>query len=195
MRAFFLLIIIFVQGCSTAQQVRLYDGPAIGKDQEVQLILPLNFELLSLDEQKVALFSQTFRNHDLSIQLTPGTHTLVLRYSDIWQLDADNHETLNTGQLTFTGTFKSGEVLRIQTPPLNTHAQAKHFIVNPKVNLISQYQVLPGSHVEKANPLAFRKDDEIEKVSYPHLKQLQFWWLKASHYEKQQFKQWLTVKP
>lgn len=97
MRSIFLLIILFIQGCSTAQQVRLYDGPAIGHDQEVQLILPLNFELLSLDGQEVAQFNQTFRNHDLNIKLTAGLHTLVMRYNDLFQIDADNHQTLTTG--------------------------------------------------------------------------------------------------
>ncbi|MGK0444612.1 MAG: hypothetical protein ACJA1U_001547 [Bermanella sp.] len=192
MRSIFLLIILFIQGCSTAQQVRLYDGPAIGHDQEVQLILPLNFELLSLDGQEVAQFNQTFRNHDLNIKLTAGLHTLVMRYNDLFQIDADNHQTLTTGQITFTATFKAGEVLRIQTPPLGSLRQAQQFIANPSVNLVSDHQVIPGSHIDKEDPLAFKKDDEVQTVSYPNLKQLQFWWLKASDYEKAQFKRLIS---
>lgn len=195
MRPFFLFFIILIQGCSTAQHVKLYDGPAIGQDQEVQLILPLNFELISLDSQPVARFTQAFRNHDLTIKLTPGEHTLVLRYSDIWQLDADNHETLSTGQITFTDKFISGDILRIQTQPIDTINQAKQFIEAPKVQLVGRNKSITGSHLAKENPLVFKQDENIDKVTYPHLKQLQFWWLKASEYEKRQFKQWLTPTP
>jgi uncharacterized protein YccT (UPF0319 family) len=192
MRYFFLLFIMLLQGCSTAQQVRLYDGPAIGKEQEVELILPLNFELLSLDGQDVAQFTQTFRNHNLNVKLAPGLHTLVLRYSDIFQLDADNHDTLSTGQITFTGTLKSGEIFQVQTPALDTYMQARRFIDNPSVNLTSGFQVLTGSHIAKEDPLTFKQDDEINKVSYPNLKQLQFWWLKASEHERNEFKTWIA---
>ncbi|MGR6870773.1 DUF2057 family protein [Pseudomonas sp. HK3] len=195
MRSFFLFLVIAIQGCSSAQQVRLYDGPAIGNDKEVQLILPLNFELISLDSQPVAQFAQTFRNHDLTIKLTPGEHTLVLRYSDIWQIDADNHETLSTGQITFIDTFLPGETLRIQTPPVDTLNQAKQFIKDPNVKIVTKQRTINGSHLEKENPLVFKQDEKIEKVTYPHFKQLQFWWLKASEYEKRQFKQWLTSTP
>ncbi|MFT5592260.1 MAG: hypothetical protein ACI8SR_000619 [Oceanicoccus sp.] len=195
MRPFFLFIVILIQGCSAAQHVKLYEGPVIGQDKEVQLILPLNFELISLDTQPVARFTQTFRNHDLTIKLTPGEHTLVLRYNDVWQLDADNHETLRTGQITFTDKFTSGEIFRIQTPPIDTINQAKQFIQAPKVVLVGKEQTIAGSHLEKENPLVFTQDENIDKVTYPHLKQLQFWWLKASEYEKRQFKQWLTSTP
>ena len=191
MRFLFLSLIVFIQGCTSAQQVRLYDGPSVGQDQEVQLILPLHFELLSLDGQQVAQFNQTFRNHDLKIKLTSGLHTLVLRYSDLFEIDADNHQTLSSGQITFTGDFQAGEVLRIKTPPLDNVNQAQQFIANPSVNLVSDYQVVSGSHIAKEDPLAFKEDDDIESVSYPNLKQLQFWWLKASDFEKAQFQDWV----
>ncbi|MFY0642552.1 MAG: DUF2057 family protein [Bermanella sp.] len=195
MRLFFLFALVIVQGCSTAKQVRLYDGPAIGQDKEVQIVLPLSFELISLNEQPVAQFSQTFRNHDLTVKLPPGQHTLVMRYSDIWQIDADNHETLSTGQMTFTGELNSGELFTIKTPLINTLAQAKQFVKQPEVSLVSAKQTITGSHVAKADPLTFKQDENIEKVAYPHLKQLKFWWQKASEYEKQQFQQWLSATP
>lgn len=195
MRLFLLFVFVTLQGCSTAKHVRLYDGPAIGQDQEVQLVLPLSFELISLDEQPIAQFSQTFRNHDLTVKLSPGKHTLVMRYRDIWQIDADNHQTLSSGQMTFTGEFNSGESFKINTPLLNTLAQAQQFVKQPRVSLVSDQQTITGSHIKKADPLTFKQDENIEKVTYPHLKQLKFWWEKASEYEQQQFQQWLSATP
>lgn len=195
MRFIIISLVIMLQACSAPQQVRLYQGPALGNSQEAELILPLNFEILSLDEQEIAQFTQTFRNQALNVKMTPGFHTLVMRYSDIWQLDADNHDSLSTGQLTFTGTFIPGEVFRIQTPPLNTYAQAKQFTLQPSVNLVSEHQTLTASHIAKADPLKFKADENIDKVTYPHLRQLKFWWLQANEYERQQFTQWLATPP
>lgn len=191
MRTTFLFLLILLQGCSTAQQIRLYEGPTIGKNEEVELVLPINFELLSLDGQKVAQFEQTFRSQPLSIKLTPGLHTLVLRYSDIFEIDADNHDILSSGQITFTGAFQAGTQFQVKTPILSTYEQAKRFASMPNVELISDTQTFTGSHVAKQNPLVFKQDDETENVTYPNLKQLKFWWHNASDYEKQSFKAWI----
>ncbi|NVK39425.1 MAG: DUF2057 family protein [Gammaproteobacteria bacterium] len=191
MRLLLILSVLVLQACSTASNVRLYQGPALPNEMETTLVLPLNFELLSLDGQDIAQFEQTFRNHALNIKLTPGFHTLVLQYSDIWEIDNENHDKLTTGQLTFTGSFKEGECFLIQTPPLNTYAQAQAFTQSPSVNLVSDQQTLAGSHIAKADPLTFKKDETTQEISYPHLRQLKFWWQQASSYEKQQFEQWI----
>ncbi len=191
MRLLLILSCILLQACSTASNVRLYAGPAIPEEMETTLVLPLNFELLSLDGQSVAQFEQTFRNHNLNIKLTPGFHTLVMQYSDIWEIDNENHDKLTPGQLTFSGTFLEGERFFIQTPPLNTYAQAQAFVHSPSVNLVSDRQTLAGSHIAKADPLTFKKDESVQEITYPHLRQLKFWWQQASSYEQQQFKQWL----
>jgi len=192
MRFIVILSILLIQACSTPSHVRLYQGPPLNDTSEVQLDLPLNFEILYLDNESVSTFEQTFRNHTLNIKLTPGEHTLVLRYNDLWQLDSENHDTLTTGQITFTGTFQAAEHFKIQTPPLNTYNQAKAFIDQPSVQLVSSEQVLEGSHVEKTDPLRFNSDEPITTVSYPNLRQLKFWWQQANAYEKEQFEQWIT---
>jgi len=192
MRLVLVVIVFLIQACSTATHVRLYQGPDIGEANEAQLILPLNFELLTLDGETVSQFNQTFRNHDLHIKLAPGFHTLVMRYSDIWQIDAENHDKLTSGQFTFTGTFAAQEIFKIQTPPITTYLQAQNFVASPSINLVSQSKVLPGSHLEKRDPLKFSEDDNIEQVTYPNLKQMKFWWAQASQYERNEFKQWLS---
>jgi len=191
MRYLIILSLLILQACATNSPLRLYQGPELADEQEVTLVLPVEFEIVKLDQEEVSQFKQLFRNQDLIIKLAPGPHTLVLIYSDIWQIDSDNHENLTSGHLTFSGELLAGQTYRLQTPALNTHAQAKAFVSAPQLQLVSEQQNIPASVSKKANPLVFGKDEKTQHVDYPNLKQLKFWWSNANQYERQSFQQWI----
>ncbi len=183
-----------LSACTGPQSLRLYSGPSIGLKNEANLILPVEFEILQLDGQTVSGNKQIFRNQPLNIQLTPGFHTLILKYSNTWQLDADNHDTLSTGNLVFEITMQAQESFNIKTPDIHLYEHAQNFIISPKVHLYSQQQSVLGSHIKKENPLILKSEDKSEVVKYPNLKQLKFWWKQASHYEKSKFIIWKESK-
>jgi len=190
-RVLFTLLLFTLQACSSHGPLRLYEGPSIGKDQEVTLILPVDFEIVTLNGEPVSQFEQTFRTQDLVIRLAPGHHTLVLQYSNIWEIDSENHDTLTSGKLTFSDELAAGQTYKIDTPALLNYDQAKAFVANPKVSLVSESQSIKGFHTPKSDPLHFSKDDKTLQVNYPNLRQLKFWWENANQYERNQFKQWL----
>ncbi len=191
LKALLLLIMLYmVTACAGPQNLRLYNGPSIGTENEANLILPIEFEILELDGQTVSANKQVFRNHPLTIQLTPGLHTLILKYSNTWQLDADNHDTLSTGNLVFKVTLQAQESLNIKTPDIHHYKKAKRFIIAPKVYLYSKQQSVLGSHIKKENPLILKNDSTANIVKYANLKQLKFWWRQASRYEKNEFLKW-----
>ena len=195
MRILIILLLSFLQACSTQSHLRLYEGPAIGQDQEVTLILPIDFEIVSLDNVAVSQFEQSFRTHELVIRLAPGEHTLVLKYSDVWEIDSENHDKLTSGLLTFSDSFNAGQAYQVHTPKLLSYEQAKQFIADPKVSLRSERQIIESHHSPKDNPMSFSKDDKPQQVDYPNLRQLQFWWENANQFERNQFKQWLKQQP
>ncbi|MEY8247000.1 MAG: DUF2057 family protein [Bermanella sp.] len=184
-----LLATVFM-GCSHQQSLRLYAGPPLASEQEASLILPLEFELLSMDGQKVSSGAQIFRNTDLRIQLPAGPHILVLQYRDIWQIDADNHDTLSSGPLVFDIHMAKQETFLVKTPALTDYWQALHFIKAPKVYLQSARQSVLASHIKKADPLQLQTSKAPAQVELPHLQQLKFWWSQASEFERQQFNKW-----
>ncbi len=178
--------------CSQHNTLKLYSGPPLGSELEATLILPMEFELLSLDGQKVSASAQTFRNADLSIQLAAGPHILVLQYSDIWQLDDENHDALSSGRLVFDINMAPQETFLVKTPPLSQHSQALNFVKDPQVHLKSARQSVLASHIKKDDPLVLKTAQEINQVEFPRLKQLKFWWSQASEFERQQFIKWQT---
>ena len=179
-------------GCSTSNTVRLYHGPLIGEELEATLILPVEFDLISLDGQKVSSSVQRFRNSNLNIQLTAGPHSLILVYNDIWQIDDDNHDTLSTGKLVFNVTMTAKERFTVLTPTLKEYSQALTFVKNPVVRLKSELQSTLASHIQKENPLVFKATQDTKADEFPRLQQLKFWWRQASAFEKKQFLKWQT---
>ena len=174
--------------------MRLYEGPALAAQQEAQLTLPLEFDLIELDGQAVSSLGQKFRSNSLTIKLAPGPHTLVLRYSDIFELDDENHDSLSSGQLVFKLTMQAGEAFTVVTPNINNYESALLFIENPKASLTSPLQSIDASHIKKQNALILSKKETPVVSKKPNLMQLKFWWQQASQYEQDEFLLWLRSK-
>jgi uncharacterized protein YccT (UPF0319 family) len=183
---FFSLLI----GCSTQQNVRLYEGPALGESLEAKLILPVEFNLLSLDGRPVSSFTQGFRNQSLNIQLPAGPHTLVIQYEDIWEIDDENHEKITSGKLVIEANMEAQSTYTLSHPVLNSLEDAQAFSNHPKLVLKSNEQSFTASHIKKDNPLEFNTQSDQSEVELPRLEQLKYWWQQASQHERTQFIKW-----
>lgn len=189
-----LLISSLLTACATNGTLRLYQGPTLAPQQEAQLTLPLAFDLIELDTQAVSSLGQKFRSDALTIKLAPGPHTLVLRYSDIFELDDENHDSLSSGQLVFKLNMQAGEAFEVHTPNINNYENALVFVKNPKVSLISPLQSIDASHIQKQDALILSKKEAPVATTKPNLMQLKFWWEQASQYEQDEFLLWTNAK-
>ncbi len=184
------LILSLLIGCSTQQNVRLYEGPSLGENLESKLVLPIEFNLLSLDGREVSSFTQGFRNNDLNIQLPAGPHTLVIQYQDVWEVDDENHEKITSGKLIIEAEMKPREVYTLSYPPLTTLEKAQAFSKKPNVSLKGSQHSFKASHIKKDNPLEFNSQSAQSEVELPRLAQLKYWWQQASQHERKQFIKW-----
>lgn len=182
--------------CSTQQTVQLYEGPALGKNLEATLVLPVEFNLLTLDGREVSSFTQGFRNKNLTIQLPAGPHTVVIQYEDVWEVDDENHERITSGKLIIEANLKAKETYHLSFSPLKNLEQAQGFSANPKLSLNNGQQFFYASHIKKDNPLEFNTKSAQGETELPRLEQLKYWWQQASQYEKKQFIKWKdTISP
>lgn len=177
--------------CASTGTMRLYEGPALAAQQEAQLTLPLEFDLIELDGQAVSSLGQKFRPNSLTIKLAPGPHILVLRYSNIFELDDENHDSLSSGQLVFKLNMQAGEAFTVLTPRINNYESALQFVKNPKASLTSPLQSIDASHIKKQNALVLSKKETPVVRKKPNLMQLKFWWQQASKYEQDEFLLWV----
>ena len=188
------LISVLLSACASNGTLRLYQGPTLAPQQEAQLTLPLEFDLIELDGQAVSSLGQKFRSDALSIKLAPGPHTLVLRFSNIFELDDENHDTLTSGQLVFKLNMQAGEAFSVNAGNLNNYENALLFVKNPKVDLVSPLQSISASHIKKQDALILSKKEEPVITTKPNLMQLKFWWQQASQYEQDEFLIWVKSK-
>ncbi len=193
---FLSLVLSLLMACSTQQAVRLYEGPALGKNLEATFVLPVAFNLLSLDGREVSSFTQGFRNKNLNIQLPAGPHTLVIQYEDVWEIDDENHERITSGKLIIEANMASKETYELSYPSLTTLEEAYAFSTHPKVSLINGRHSFLASHIKKDNPLEFNTQSAQGEADLPRLEQLKYWWQQASRHEKMQFIKWKdTISP
>ncbi len=184
------LIFSLLMACSTQQAVRLYEGPALGENLETTLVLPVEFNLLSLDGREVSSFTQGFRNKNLNIQLPAGPHTLVIQYEDVWEVDDENHERITSGKLIIEANMEAKETYHLNSPSLRTLEEAQAFSTNPKLSLNNGQHSFYASHIKKDNPLEFNTKSAQGETELPRLEQLKYWWQQASQHEKKQFIKW-----
>ena len=189
------ICLVLLSACSQQTVMRLYDGPSLGSQYEATLKLPLNFKILSLDNQVIQDNRQKFRNQAITLQMAPGSHELILQYEDLWEVDNDNHQMVSSGPLVFVVKLQANENLTIEHAPLTSLTQAQQFSQQPLVKLVSQYQSVTASHLKKDNPFTFNEATKIQTVDKPVLKQLKFWWVQATAVEKDNFLKWQNSNP
>ena len=184
------LLVSLLIGCTSQQNVRLYEGPLLNENLESTLILPIEFNLLSLDGRSVSSFAQGFRNKNLNIQVPAGPHTLIIQYEDIWEIDDENHEKITSGKLIIEANMLPKEIYTLSYSPLTTLENALSFSKNPNVTLRSDQHSFAASHIKKDNPLEFNSQSAQSDIELPRLEQLKYWWQQASQHEKTQFIKW-----
>jgi len=184
------LVFSLLMACSTQQAVRLYEGPALGESLEATLVLPVEFNLLSLDGREVSSFTQGFRNKNINIQLPAGPHTLVIQYEDVWEVDDENHERITSGNLIIEANMEPQKTYELSYPSLTTLEEAQDFSLKPKLSLKNGRQSFSASHIKKDNPLEFNTQSDQGETELPRLEQLKYWWQQASRHEKIQFIKW-----
>ena len=71
-------------------------------------------------------------------QLDPGPHTFLLKYADLFQLDADQHEKIVSRPVKLSFTVTQGGRYQVQHPAQNNLEQAQQFAEQPSFTLIDQ---------------------------------------------------------
>jgi hypothetical protein len=106
----------------------------VGKpgDQTASLTFPNFIEIGSFDEDSMEnLFTRILYEGKKEVVLAAGTHTVELRYKDIWHIDDDDHENIVSPYITLQFYAKPGSAFDISVDApkdrQNAHELASHF--------------------------------------------------------------------
>ncbi len=148
-------------------------------------------------------------SRNLSRPLPAGEHVLSVRYNQLFNLGADDHDILKSPPVAFRFTVEPGKTYQLQVNPPKHYEDAKIFAKNPQIRLItvetgkSQDGIIIKSlgqaslvdTIGKAFQSATGEGNEASTATtITNLLQLQQSWLSASPAERQAFAAWLAAQ-
>lgn len=176
------------------------------QETTVTIDVPEIIQILSIDgkEQNSTFFGT--RQHKQS--LPAGEHVLSVRYSQLFNLNADEHDIIKSKPLAIRFIAEAGKSYQLVTNAPKRYDAAKEFAKNPDIRLLdnmtgtSQSAVIIKSYAEASLVDSIGKafqnatDDSPSSASPStntnHYQLLQEIWLKASPQERQAFAAWLA---
>ena len=137
-RCFFILLsVMALSGClATNGVVHYYKGEPKAETQLATVILPEEIDIVAVNSRKRAL--PLIRNASYQIKLLPGLNELVLEYSNLWDLDSDNHVTVSSDIVLVSKVMKAGDVYEISVPKFTTIEEMKAYAKDFEVTMVAQ---------------------------------------------------------
>ena len=131
MRILIVLLSLLVTACSTSPVVKLYDGADRPVGELLTVRVPVELEILSINDRRIEGASTLFAYGHRDLQLLPGQYRIVAYYKNLFQLNADQHEIVKSDPALFTVNGNAGEVVALAfEKPADVDAareMAKHF--------------------------------------------------------------------
>ena len=169
---------------------------------KVSLEVPELIQVLSIDGQEGNSHFLGSRAHVQ--QLTVGEHVLSVRYTQLFNLTADEHDILKSKPMAIRFTAEAGQTYLLSVTPPKRYDAAKEFAKQPDIRLInktagtSQQAIQIKSYAEASLVdsigKAFQSSDESVSKQSDNVQLLQDIWLRATPTERQAFAAWLASK-
>lgn len=193
---FLLVAVVLLSACATTGPLKLYEGAERPAGELVQIQLPAQVEVMSVDGR--TLPSQLLRK-DTQLALLPGEHVLGLRYVDIFQITADQHEVVRSKQAALRFSGEQGTIYRLTSKVPKNLEEAKRFASKPEFSLLNEKE---GGSAITSTPIqsyaeatlldtiqkAFSKDEKVVTGNIELLKDI---WGRSTAEERKTFKEWL----
>ena len=193
-----LLFMTGLAGCGASGPIKVYDEKTMTDLSKISVLyLPPEVELVEANgEEYDTPYIETGYNE---VHLSPGQHALALKYVKYWG-DGVSGSMVVSSPVMFNVKTKGNEkfYLKFKKPKDAWDAQtlAKRFspwieTADSKREKIKGSQFFSGSVSSGKGATA---PNGRVKLMNP-LKELKFWWEKATYKEKEAFKQWLEEEP
>ncbi|MGH8492608.1 MAG: DUF2057 family protein [Moraxellaceae bacterium] len=133
--ALLLLIMSALAACSTTQgPVKTYEGALRSNAELVLVSVPEEIEVMAIDGQEPP---PSFLKSRVQLALLPGEHVFSLRYVELFQLTADDHDVIRSKQAALRFKAAAGSEYRLTTPPQKDVESARKFSKSPQFSLVN----------------------------------------------------------
>lgn len=144
------------------------------------LLVPEALDVLKVNNKSVA---KLFGLGDRRFNLMPGRHQIELRYSQLWEMESEDHDLVKSKVQTINVNIAAGAEYRLN------HEKATNLAESRKV--AEDLKVWITTDKESALTVAEKQTLEVKQPDSHQLQQLKYWWERTSRYDKKSFKFWL----
>lgn len=194
-----------LSACATNKVQSFYDGDA-STAALIQSSPTVQVKYVDNDETATSFVGQ-----QATYKVAAGQHTLMVEYSDLFNLSTDEHEKVVSRPAKVTFTAEAGKTYQLVNPKQSTVAEAKEFAENPSFSVQDvQSGAMVEAVVELSRPRTFLTElrsavtpvyefdsDQVQHTApitsgSPMLEVLQSAWKNASEADREAFRNWIT---
>jgi uncharacterized protein YccT (UPF0319 family) len=199
------LLIVAVCGLSATSSASAAEPLAQAVSQSAHLQVPELIQIMAIDGQERT--GNFFGSRAMTLDLSAGEHVLSVRYSQLFQLGADDHDIIKSKPMAIRFTAEAGKTYQLNVNPPKRYEAAKEFAKQPDIRLVdktsgtSQQATLIKSYAEASLVdsigKAFQSSEDsaaIKATTASNVQLLQDIWQRASTEERQAFAAWLASK-
>lgn len=108
-----LLTCVLLAACAGKPVVKLYEGADKPASQLLIVNVPMELEVLMINDKPVEGAAQVFTYGNRELHLAPGRYRILAFYKNLFQINADEHEVIKSNPAEFTVDGKAGEVYQL----------------------------------------------------------------------------------
>lgn len=123
-----------------------------GRTDLATLVLPVSLDIEMVDGIVYAGTRSVFRKGDVEVRILPGAREVALKYNQLFQLNADNHEIIRSKIVVLTFVAEPGKVYRATHEKFRNVDAAREGVKNFVVTIEDAQganQVVSASQVQK----------------------------------------------
>lgn len=196
------LLTVVLAGCATSSgPTRLYEGAEKSPAETAQISIPEQVQVMAVDGREVT-GSLLERNQVLAV--LPGERVFSLRYVELFQINADEHEIVRSRQAALRFNAEAGVSYRIEIDKQPNLDAARKFSKEPRFRLVSlkdasiteSTAIKSYAEASLVDTITKAFDSGENKSQEPtHLDLLKDVWGRASVEERAAFKAWVNQQP
>lgn len=128
------LMVLLLSACAATGPVRMYEGPERPVSELALVNVPSHIEVMAIDGREPP---GNFLRNGQQLLLLPGEHVFSLRYVQLFQITADDHEVVRSRQAALRFRAEAGGEYRLESPPQPNRDAARQFAKAPEFTLVS----------------------------------------------------------
>lgn len=191
------MLAMMMTACAAPGPVRLYDGAERSVNEVATIRAPEQVQVMAVDGREV---SGTVLQRNQVLTVLPGERVFSLRYVQLFQINADEHEVVRSRQAALRFTAEADAEYRIETDKQGSLDAARKFSKAPTFRLVN---VKTGAATESTAIKSYAEASLVDTISKAfdsaeskaqgptHLDLLKDVWGRTSADERAAFRVWM----